>query len=63
MSSNATAELSETDVQHKARAEHYLAEAQKILNRLEGERKQSSRNRLAPTNIVAEVKAILRGDA
>ena len=54
------AALSKEEAYYKAKAEHYLAESRKILKRLEAERKKDARRKKPQTNILEEVKAILR---
>ncbi len=61
MSMNKAATLSAQDAQHKAQAEHYLAESQRILRELAAERRRAGRRRTSPPSIVAQVKAILQG--
>ena len=46
---------------HKARAEHYLAETQKILRQLATERQRAGRTLPRQTSLVEQVKEILHG--
>ena len=46
---------------HKARAESYLAETQRILRQLAAERRREARRRATRSNILIEVRAILAG--
>ncbi len=55
------ATLSSEEAQHKARAEHYLAETQKILRQLSTERQRSARKARPQSNLLEEVKEILHG--
>jgi hypothetical protein len=57
---NKAATLSDKDAQHKARAEHSLAKAQRVLREMAADRKRSEMRRRERTDIVAEVQAILR---
>ena len=47
---------------HKARAEHYLAETQKILRQLAAERQRNARRPQPQPSLVEQVKAILYGN-
>ena len=58
---NKAATLADKEAQHKARAEYYLAETQRVLRQLAADRKRSEQRRSESTDIVAEVKAILHG--
>lgn len=56
-----TAVLTDQDARHKARAEGYLAEIQRTLHELATERRRTERRRAPTPNLVAEVRAILKG--
>ena len=56
-----TAVVTNHEAHFKAQAQGYLAETQRILRQLAAERRRAERRRAAPTDIVAEVKAILQG--
>ena len=58
---NKAATLTSEEAEHKARAEQYLAETQRILRELATERRRDERRRAARPSIVMEVKAILQG--
>ena len=58
---NKAATLSNEEAQHKARAEEYLVETQRILRELAAERRREQRRRTAGPSIVMQVKAILQG--
>lgn len=53
--------LTSEEAQHKARAEQYLAETQRILRDLAVERRREERRHAPHSNIVQHVKAILQG--
>ena len=55
------AALSDQEAHHKARAEHYLAETQKILRRLASERQRTSRRSRPQSSLLEQVKEILHG--
>lgn len=55
------AALTEQETHHKARAEHYLAETQKILRQLASERQRAARQPRPQSNLIEQVKAILVG--
>jgi hypothetical protein len=61
MNKNATLVLSEKDAAYQAQADRYIADSLKILKKLETERKRSNASRKEESNILADVKAILRG--
>ncbi len=54
--------LNGQEAHHKARAEHYLAETQKILRQLASERQRDARRFRAQASLVEQVKAILYGN-
>ncbi len=56
-----TAVVTNHEAHFKAQAQSHLAETQRILRQLAAERRRAERRRAAPTDIVAEVKAILQG--
>ena len=58
---NKAAALTQQEAHYKTRAEHYLAEAQKILRQLANERQREARRRRTEPNIVEQVKTILHG--
>jgi thermostable 8-oxoguanine DNA glycosylase len=58
---NKTAVLSPREARYKAQAEHYLAETRRILRELAAERERDKARHVNRSNIVEEVKAILRG--
>ena len=60
---NKAASLTSQESEYKAKAEHYLAETQKILRELAAERRQFARRpRPQPkSNILEQVKEILHG--
>jgi thermostable 8-oxoguanine DNA glycosylase len=49
------------EARYKAQAEHYLAETRRILRELAAERERDKARHVNRSNIVEEVKAILRG--
>jgi hypothetical protein len=49
------------EMQYKARAEHYLAETQKILRQLATERQQTARRSKPQSSLLEQVKEILYG--
>ena len=55
------ATLSDSEATYKARAEHYLAETQKILRQLATERQRAARRSRPQSNLVEQVKEILHG--
>ena len=61
MSKAAIMETAEREASYQARAEHYLAETNRILKRLANERLRHSRRREETPDILAAVKSILRG--
>ena len=56
-----TAVLSDQEAQHKARAQSYLAETQRILRGLAADRRRAERRRPTTGNLAQEIKAILQG--
>lgn len=58
---NKTAVLSPREARYKAQAERYLAETRRILRELAAERERDKARHVNRSNIVEEVKAILRG--
>lgn len=58
---NKTTALTASEAQHKAHAEGYLEEAQRILRGLAAERRRAKRRRVARPSITTEVRAILQG--
>ena len=58
---NKTAVLTTLEVQHKALADGYLADAQRILRGLAAERRRTERRRTSRSSILTEVRAILQG--
>ena len=58
---NKAATISSREAEYKAQAEHYLAEAQRILRKLAAERRREKRGPVARRGILEEVKAILQG--
>ena len=54
-------ETSEREASYRAKAEHYLAETNKILKRLANERLRHERRREEVSDIRTTIKAILRG--
>jgi len=56
---NRAATLSRSEAHHKARAEHFLAEAQRILRTLALERQRMERKPVNRASVLEEVKAIL----
>lgn len=56
------ASLSTQEAHYKARAEHYLAETQKILRQLATERQRAARRPKSQTSLVDQVKEILHGE-
>jgi glucose-6-phosphate dehydrogenase assembly protein OpcA len=61
MSKAATIETAERQATHQAQAEHYLAQANRILKRLSHERLRHDRRRAETPDILTTVKSILRG--
>jgi hypothetical protein len=58
---NKAAALTDQEAHYKAQAERYLADAQRILRDLAAERRRDKRRRSSvQTNILKEVKEILR---
>ena len=55
------ATLNGQEAQYKARAEHYLAETQKILRQLATERQRAARRPRPQSSLVEQVKEILHG--
>ena len=55
------AALTDHEAHYKARAEHYLAETQKILRQLASERQRMARRPHSQTSLVKQVKEILHG--
>mgnify|MGYP001581928155 CR=1 FL=1 len=55
------AALTEQETHYKARAEHYLAETQKILRQLASERQRAARQPRPQSSLVEQVKEILHG--
>jgi hypothetical protein len=55
------ATLTNQEAHYKARAEHYLAETQKILRQLATERQRAARRPRPQFRLVEEVKEILHG--
>ena len=55
------ATLNGQEAQYKARAEHYLAETQKILRQLAAERQRAARRPRPQSSLVEQVKEILHG--
>ena len=55
------AALTVQEASHKARAEHYLAETQKILRQLASERQRAARRPRPSSSLVEQVKEILYG--
>ena len=55
------ATLSVQEAQHKAQAEHYLAETQKILRQLATDRQRAARRARPQSSLVEQVKKILYG--
>lgn len=55
------ATLTNSEAHHKTRAEHYLAETQKILHQLATERQRASRRSQPQPNLLDQVKEILYG--
>jgi hypothetical protein len=53
--------LNGQEAHYKARAEHYLAETQKILRQLASERQREARRPRSRTTLLAQVKEILYG--
>ena len=53
--------LTDQEARYKERAEHYLAQAQKILRQLASERHREARHHRSQPNIVEQVKTILYG--
>jgi hypothetical protein len=49
------------EMQYKARAEHYLAETQKILRQLAAERQQAAQRSKPQSSLLEQVKEILYG--
>lgn len=58
---NKSAALNGHETHYKARAEHYLAETQKILRQLASERQRAPRRPRPQTSLVEQVKEILHG--
>jgi hypothetical protein len=56
-----TVVLADQEARHKARAEGYLAEIQRTLHDLATERRRAARRQAATPDLVAEVRAILKG--
>jgi len=56
------ATLTVQEAQHKARAERYLAETQKILRQLATERQRVARRSQPQFNLLEQVKEILYGN-
>lgn len=61
MSKAVTLNLTPRELEQKAQADRYLTETLKILKQLAAERQRKQRRRSRRTNIVTEVKTILRG--
>ncbi len=61
MSKQAVFESNGRESRYRAQAERYLSETNRILKELASERRRHARRRSAQSNIVEEVKAILRG--
>ncbi len=61
MNKAAIRKMPEREANCQARAEHYLAETNRILKRLAHERSRYDRRRDEAPNILAVVKSILRG--
>jgi hypothetical protein len=61
MSKAASVAPSEREASYRAKAEHYLAETNKILKRLANERLRHERRREEVSDIRTTIKAILRG--
>ena len=55
------AALTDQEAHYKARAEHYLAETQKILRQLAMERQRASRRARPQSSLVDQVREILHG--
>jgi hypothetical protein len=55
-----TAVLTDQEARHKARAQEYLAETQRILRELATERRRAERRRPDAVNITEKIKAILQ---
>ena len=55
------ATLNGQEAHYKARAEHYLAETQKILRQLANERQRAARRPRPQSSLVEQVKEILYG--
>ena len=55
------ATLNGQEAHYKARAEHFLAETQKILRQLAAERQRAARRQQPQSNLVEQVKEILHG--
>ena len=55
------AALTDQEAHHKARAERYLAETQKILRQLAMERQRASRRARPQSSLVDQVREILHG--
>lgn len=53
--------LTNQEAHYKARAEHYLAETQKILRQLATERQRAARRPRPQSSLVEQVKEILHG--
>ena len=58
---NKAAILTVQEASHKARAEHYLAETQKILRGLAAERQRAARRPRPQSSLLEDVKEILQG--
>ena len=58
---NKAAILTVQEASHKARAEHYLAETQKILRGLAAERQRNLRRPRPQSSLIEQVKEILQG--
>ena len=52
---------SDSEATYKARAEHYLAETQKILHQLATERQRAARRPRPQSSLLEQVKEILHG--
>jgi len=56
------ATLTDQEAHYKARAEHNLAETQKILRQLASERQRAARRPRPQTSLLEQVKKILHGE-
>ena len=57
---NKTATLTASEAHHKALADGYLADAQRILRELATERRRTERRRVTRPSLTAEVRVILQ---